>query len=191
MDRIEYPAVSLLVPIYNVERYLAECLDSALGQSLRDIEIICINDGSTDSSRKIIERYLQADPRVRVIDKPNSGYGASMNQGLDAARGEYVGILESDDFFESDALERLLDAARACDAQVAKADFWFYWSVPQARNERFGWTEGMPEGQRRLVGFNLVADKRNGDLSRAYDTGAMLTLRIEAAARDFLQQAGR
>ena len=52
-------------------------------------------------------------------------------------------------------------------------------------------TEGMPEGQRRLVGFNLVADKRNGDLSRAYDTGAMLTLRIEAAARDFLQQAGR
>ena len=123
MDRIEHPVVSLLVPIYNVERYLAECLDSALGQSLRDIEIICINDGSTDSSRKIIERYLQADSRVRVIDKPNSGYGASMNQGLDAARGEYVGILESDDFFESDALERLLDAARACDAQVAKADF--------------------------------------------------------------------
>lgn len=156
MDRIEHPAVSLLVPIYNVERYLAECLDSALGQSLRDIEIICINDGSTDSSRKIIERYLQADPRVRVIDKPNSGYGASMNQGLDAARGEYVGILESDDFFESDALERLLDAARACDAQVVKADFWFYWSVPQARNERFGWTEGMPEG--------LTSPKQNLDL---------------------------
>ena len=156
MDRIEHPAVSLLVPIYNVERYLAECLDSALGQSLRDIEIICINDGSTDSSRKIIERYLQADSRVRVIDKPNSGYGASMNQGLDAARGEYVGILESDDFFEPDALERLLDAARTYDAQVAKADFWFYWSVPQERNERFGWTEGMPEG--------LTSPKQNLDL---------------------------
>lgn len=146
MDRNERPAVSLLVPIYNVERYLAECLDSAVGQSLQDVEIICINDGSTDSSRQIIEGYLQADSRVRVIDKPNSGYGASMNQGLEAARGEYVGILESDDFFESDALESLLLAAKECDADVAKADFWFYWSVPKPRNEAFGWTEGMRAG---------------------------------------------
>lgn len=146
MNWNDKPAVSLLVPIYNVERYLEECLDSAVGQTLEDIEIICINDGSTDSSRDIIESYLVRDQRVRVIDKPNSGYGASMNKGLEAARGEYVGILESDDFFEPDALQRLLDAARSCDADVAKADFWFYWSTPEKRDQRFGWTAGMDEG---------------------------------------------
>lgn len=146
MNRTDVPAISLLVPIYNVERYLAECLDSAIGQTFGDIEVICINDGSTDSSRDIIEAYLGRDPRVRVIDKPNSGYGASMNMGIEAARGEYVAILESDDFFEPDALQGLLDAARSCDADVAKADFWFYWSVPEARDELFGWTEGMAAG---------------------------------------------
>ena len=79
------PTVSLLVPIYNVERYLRECLDSARAQTLDDIEVICINDGSTDGSRAIIQEYLDADPRFRVIDKANSGYGASMNMGLEAA----------------------------------------------------------------------------------------------------------
>ena len=86
------PRVSLLVPIYNVEKYLRECLDSARNQTLQDIEVICINDGSKDSSRTIIQEYLDADERFRVIDKENSGYGVSMNMGLEAARGDYVGI---------------------------------------------------------------------------------------------------
>ena len=106
------PAVSLLIPIYNVERYLPECLDSAVGQTLMDIEVICINDGSTDSSPEIISRYAAKDDRIKVIDKPNSGYGCSMNLGLQEATGEYVGILESDDFFEPDALESLYRAAK-------------------------------------------------------------------------------
>ena len=129
------PRVSLLVPIYNVEKYLRECLDSAREQTLHDIEIICINDGSKDSSRAIIQEYLDADERFRVIDKENSGYGISMNMGLDAARGEYIGILESDDFFEHAALEKLVTAAEKFDAQVAKANFWFYWSAPKPKNE--------------------------------------------------------
>lgn len=131
------PVVSLLVPIYNVEKYLRECLDSARNQTLTDIEIICINDGSKDSSRDIIQEYLDADSRFRIIDKPNSGYGISMNMGLEAARGKYIGILESDDFFEPDALEKLINAAEATNAQVAKANFWFYWSNPVPRNELF------------------------------------------------------
>ena len=131
------PRVSLLVPIYNVENYLRECLDSAQNQTLRDIEIICINDGSKDSSRSIIQEYLDCDDRFRVIDKENSGYGISMNMGLDAARGEYVGILESDDFFEPNALELLVNTAEKFDAQVAKANFWFYWSMPEEKNELF------------------------------------------------------
>lgn len=140
MIRASASKISLLIPVYNVERYLRECLDSAQAQTLDDIEVICIDDGSTDNSRAIIEEYLD-DPRFRVIDKSNSGYGASMNQGLDAATGEYIGILESDDFFDKDALEVLYDAATANNADVAKADFFFYWSTPSPRNERFGWVK--------------------------------------------------
>lgn len=131
------PLVSLLVPIYNVERYLRECLDSACAQTLRDIEIICINDGSTDSSPDIIREYMANDERVRMIDKANSGYGASMNKGLAAAQGRYIAILESDDFFERNALELLVDAAEKHGAQVVKANFWLYWSVPEEKDELF------------------------------------------------------
>ena len=75
------PKVSIVVPIYNVEKYLRQCLDSVINQTLKDIEVICVNDGSTDGSLRIIQEYMQMDPRVKVIDKPNSGYGNSMNRG--------------------------------------------------------------------------------------------------------------
>lgn len=136
--RIPAPAISVLVPISNVERYLEECLDSLLAQTFSDFEAICINDGSTDDSRAIIQRYLDADPRFRVIDKPNSGYGVSMNLGLDHAVGTYIAILESDDFYEPNALELLVSAARANASDVVKADFYLYWSQPEPRDELFG-----------------------------------------------------
>lgn len=145
-DGQRVPKVSLLVPVYNVERYLRECLESARRQTLDDIEIVCVNDGSTDGSRAIIGEFLEIDPRFRVIDKENSGYGASMNRGLEEARGEFVGILESDDFLDADALEVLYDAARAADAEVAKADFYLHWSEPDPRDERFGWVEADAAG---------------------------------------------
>ena len=91
------PVASLLMPIYNVERYLEESIASARAQTLRDIEIICIDDGSTDGSPQIIARAAAEDERIRVITKANSGYGDSMNRGLDAARGAYIAILEPDD----------------------------------------------------------------------------------------------
>ena len=135
------PEVSVLVPVYNVERYLDECLSSLLSQDLGDFEVIVVNDGSTDGSREIIARHAAAAARVRVVDKPNSGYGASMNRGLDEARGTYVAILESDDVMAPGALRLLRDAARDGDAEVAKGDFWLWWSGAgggQARLERFG-----------------------------------------------------
>lgn len=131
------PEVSVLIPIYNVERYLERCLTSLVGQTYDDFEAICINDGSTDGSRAIIQRFLDADSRFRVIDKENSGYGASMNRGLDAARGRYVAILESDDFFEPDALAVLHEAAEMSQAEVVKANFYLYWSRPEERRELF------------------------------------------------------
>ena len=135
--RVDAPKVSVLVPICNVERYLEECLDSLVAQSFTDFEAICINDGSTDGSRAIIQRYMDADKRFRVIDKPNSGYGASMNMGLANAVGEYIAILESDDFFEPSALGLLVDAAERNQSDVVKADFYLYWSTPQKRDELF------------------------------------------------------
>mgnify|MGYP002585884316 CR=1 FL=1 len=135
--RIDAPKVSVLVPICNVERYLEECLDSLVAQSFTDFEVLCINDGSTDGSLAIIHRYMEADARFRVIDKPNSGYGASMNMGLDNAIGEYIAILESDDFFEPNALELLVDVADCNQSDVVKGDFYLYWSTPQERDELF------------------------------------------------------
>lgn len=135
--RVAAPKVSVLVPICNVERYLEECLDSLAAQSFTDFEVLCINDGSTDGSRAIIQSYMDADERFRVIDKPNSGYGASMNMGLANAIGEYIAILESDDFFEPNALELLVDAAERNQSDVVKADFYLYWSTPQERDELF------------------------------------------------------
>ncbi len=131
------PKVSVLIPVCNVERYLRECLDSVQKQTLKDIEIICIDDGSTDSSPKIIDRYSSSDTRFRVIHKPNTGYGDSMNLGLKQARGKYIAILESDDKFEPDALERLVCLAESANADVAKADFWLYWSASNGTCEDF------------------------------------------------------
>lgn len=145
-DNAAQPKVSLLVPIYNVEDYLRECLASAQAQTLHDIEIICINDGSTDGSRQIIEDFL-ADERFRVIDKENSGYGASMNKGLDAARGEYVGILESDDFLDPEALETMYDLAKRYDADISRSDFFLYWREPEERDYKFGWVKPEAVGQ--------------------------------------------
>lgn len=120
------PKVSVLVPIYNVERYLPQCLDSLLAQTLQDIEIICIDDGSTDRSGAIADDYAAKDSRVHVIHKKNSGYGDSMNVGLSEASGEYIGILESDDFAEPDMFEILYEKGHANNAEIVKANYWEY-----------------------------------------------------------------
>ena len=122
------PKVSILVPIYNVEKYLRQCLDSIVAQSLKDIEIICINDGSTDNSLQIIEEYAQKDNRIKIINKQNSGYGASMNKGLDAAIGEYIGIVESDDYIKENMFEALYNLANSKDLDIAKSDYYYYYS---------------------------------------------------------------
>ena len=120
------PKISVLVPIYNVERYLRQCLDSLVGQTLKEIEIILLNDGSTDASGAICDEYAAKDARIRVIHKPNSGYGATMNVGLRAAQGEYIGILESDDWTEPNMYETLYSLAKEHDVQVVKSNYYRY-----------------------------------------------------------------
>lgn len=128
MSDTQAPAISVLVPIYNVEPYLRQCLQSICNQDFSDFEVICINDGSTDGSLSIIDEFVQSDKRFTVIDKPNSGYGHSMNCGLDKALGLYIAILESDDFYEPFALRTLYNEAISSEADVVKANFCFYWS---------------------------------------------------------------
>lgn len=120
------PAVSILVPICNVQKYLRECVESLVNQTLKNIEIILINDGSKDDSLSIVREFERKDSRIVVIDKPNSGYGDSMNRGLALATGEYVGIVESDDFAALDMFERLYEAAKKYDAEVVKSNFYAY-----------------------------------------------------------------
>ena len=116
--------VSVLIPIYNAARYLVECLDSLRGQTLHEMEFICINDGSTDNSLSILREYNKRDDRFRIIDKKNTGYGASMNVGLQYAGGEYIGIVESDDFIAPCMFERLYHDAIRTGADIVKSNYW-------------------------------------------------------------------
>ncbi|MFA7499069.1 MAG: glycosyltransferase [Leucobacter sp.] len=122
--------ISVLVPIFNVEKFLRECLDSVVDQTFRDLEIICINDGSTDGSLGIIEEYASRDSRIVVIDKPNSGYGDSMNRGLERATGDYIAIVESDDWIELDMFEQLHGLAVEHGAEVVKSNYYTYYTDP-------------------------------------------------------------
>ena len=100
------PKVSVIIPVYNVEKYLGECLDSVLRQTLEDIEIICVDDGSTDGSAKMLAEYAAKDPRIRIITQANAGLSAARNVGMDAATGKYIYFLDSDDYIKDDAMEK-------------------------------------------------------------------------------------
>jgi len=120
------PKVSIVVPIYNVEKYLKECLDSILAQTLKDIEIICIDDGSPDNCGKIIDDYAKRDRRIIPVHQKNSGYSYSVNRGISMANGEYIGIIESDDWIEPDMYEILYKNAKKYHTDVTKGGFWKY-----------------------------------------------------------------
>lgn len=138
------PKVSVLVPICNVEKYLDECLASLVNQTLRDIEIICINDGSTDNSLEIIKKFADVDNRIIIIDKSNSGYGDSMNKGLELAQGEFIGILESDDFADIKMYEELYCLAKEKDADLVKSSFYIYSTVNSELNAKYDGVNQLP-----------------------------------------------
>lgn len=123
------PKVSVVVPVCNVEKYIAKCLDSILVQTLIDIEIICVDDGSTDKSGMILDQYAEKDARIRVIHKANSGYGDSMNIGFDMAVGEYIGIVESDDVIKPKMYEVLYSKAKENDLDLIKSNAIFWWET--------------------------------------------------------------
>ncbi len=118
------PKVSIVVPVYNVERYLRQCLESLVRQTMKDIEILCVNDGSTDGSGAILREYAERDDRVTVIEQANGGYGRAMNAGIEKARGGYLGIVEPDDFVALTMYEDLYALAERHALDLVKADFY-------------------------------------------------------------------
>ncbi len=125
-NEVSSPKVSVVVPCYNVQRFVRQCLESLKNQTLREMEFIIINDGSTDSTPAIVREVISGDERFVFIDKPNSGYGDSVNQGLDRARGDYVGIIEPDDWAESVMFQRLYENALKHDLDISRGSFFIY-----------------------------------------------------------------
>lgn len=116
--------VSIIVPVYNVEKYLPQCLDSLINQTLKDIEIICVNDGSKDNSETILKAYQIKDPRIKIINQENQGLSVARNTGISAAKGEYIGLVDSDDWVDLDFYEKLYNAAKKYDSDIAAGDFY-------------------------------------------------------------------
>ena len=116
--------VSVIIPVYNVEKYLRQCVESARNQSMQEIEILCINDGSTDGSGEILRQMAEEDSRIRVVDKANTGYGHTMNTGIDMAAGRYLVFLESDDFILPQMCQVFYELCEKHNLDMVKADFF-------------------------------------------------------------------
>ena len=121
------PKVSIVVPVYNSEKYLGKCLDSLINQSLKDIEIICVDDGSTDTSPYILNEYSKKDDRIKVITQENKDVGAARGTGVKASKGEFIAFIDNDDWFALDAMEKLYKNAKSngSDFVIFKVVFYY------------------------------------------------------------------
>ena len=144
--------ISIIIPIYNVEKYLRQCLDSVINQTLEDIEIICIDDGSTDNCGQIIDKYASIDRRIVAIHKENGGYASAINKGIDIAKGEFIGIVESDDFCINTMFEDMYNAICDSNADYVMSDFYYYESVKK---------DIKPYSYSEKMHFEYKIDKKN------------------------------
>lgn len=122
------PKVSIIVPVYNVEKYLDRCMRSLLGQTLKDVEIIMVDDGSPDGCPALCDEYARRDARVKVIHKQNAGLGYARNTGLDVATGEYVAFVDSDDYVDLEMYEKLYVTAIRTESDVVYCGFNRFYS---------------------------------------------------------------
>jgi len=120
------PLVSIIVPVYNVKNFVSECLDSILNQTLKNIEVICINDGSTDGSDKIVEQYAKNDSRIKYFSQNNQGLSVTRNNGIKKALADYIMFVDSDDWIDKDFVEKLYNAAIENNAQIAAGSILRY-----------------------------------------------------------------
>ena len=130
----ENPKISVIIPVYNVEKYLAQCLDSVINQTLKDIEIICVDDGSFDGSLEILNKYKEKDERIKILTQKNQYAGVARNNGLKVAKGKYLSFLDSDDFFEPTMLEDMYKIAEKDDSDIVVCSFYEYDTKTQTKN---------------------------------------------------------
>ena len=122
------PKISIIVPVYNVEIYIDKCLKILTEQTLRDIEIIIVNDGSLDKSEEIIEKYVKENPtKIKYYEKENGGLSSARNYGLEYATGEYIAFLDSDDYVETNMYEEMYNLAKKENADMVECDFIWEW----------------------------------------------------------------
>lgn len=144
-------AVSIVMPIFNVEQYLKQCLDSVLKQTLRNIEVICVDDGSTDNCPSMLKEYQKTDSRIKVITQPNGGYGKAVNTGIKAATGEYIGIVEPDDFVLPNMFKTLYTAAVKNDCEIVKSDFFRFMGEGETFEKTYFHTAKEAENYNRVI----------------------------------------
>lgn len=131
------PKVSVIVPFYNVEKYIKKCLNSLINQTLEEIEIILVNDGSQDNSYEIAKQFQEKYPnKIKYYEKPNGGLGDARNFGINYATGEYIAFLDSDDYVELTAYEEMYEKAKQENADMVECDFW--WEYPDKKREDIG-----------------------------------------------------
>lgn len=129
------PKITVIVTVHNAEQYLRECLDSVIMQTFTDIEILCMDGGSTDNSPQILREYEEKDDRIRIINDPDTSYGHKINEGIRLASGEYISVLESDDMYFPDMLEHLYAVARQYHPDFVNADYLEFWEINGKRHE--------------------------------------------------------
>ena len=116
--------VSIVVPIYNVEKYLEQCIDSIINQTLKDIEIILVDDGSPDNCPQICDDYAKKDSRIKVVHKKNGGLSSARNAGIEVATGDYIGFVDSDDYIELDMYEKMYSIAIENNVDFVMSDYY-------------------------------------------------------------------
>ena len=173
--------VSLIVPVFNVEGYLERCLDSCVRQTLLDLEILCVNDGSTDGSREILTRYAAEDSRIRIIDRENGGVSAARNTGLDAARGEWIMFLDADDYLEPEACARVWAESMEERTDIIIFGGTFFPELPKPENE---------EWLRKTLGVRTVRFRSFRPEILFREPGAKPFIWLQAYSAAFLERNG-
>ena len=130
------PKVSLIIPVYNVEDYIEKCLNSVVNQTLKDMEIIIVNDGATDNSKQKIEKYLKKYPKIKYLETENGGLSDARNYGMPYAKGEYIAFLDSDDYVEQNMYEEMYSIAKKENADMVDCNF--VWEYPNKKKEDIG-----------------------------------------------------
>lgn len=155
------PKVSIIVPVYNAEKTLCKCLDSLVGQTYRDIEILLINDGSSDNSQKICEAYANRFPEVLLINQKNSGPATARNTGINRARGKYLSFVDADDHVESNMIEEMISAAEDNHAEMVICGYYQEFSETIKKHE-FSYAPGLYVGdESRKIAKELISDVSN------------------------------